>query len=230
MCRNVSFLLFHSPPSLEDLLLRGAFPSAGTHTYCSLNQLLRPTYGDHHRWALILCFTNMPHIPIMLDSALPWAGGPKLQLCERLGLLLFPAHPLPCSLPLTLLKTSPPSLLDSVSAAVSTQHPTVMPHCKRLCFNTFWEHFPATAYHVFILRWVGLIIKGFGVWKFMQGKQIDDSYSTNVKKRSFLLTHSDEAYNILLFSLHSCITRWKLVWKWAIWKLSKQFSHIGIDI
>lgn len=126
----------------------------------------------------------------MLDSALPWAGGPKLQLCERLGLLLFPAHPLPCSLPLTLLKTSPPSLLDSVSAAVSTQHPTVMPHCKRLCFNTFWEHFPATAYHVFILRWVGLIIKGFGVCLKVYARKTNWWLLFNQCEEKVILAHS----------------------------------------
>lgn len=110
----MSFLLFHSPPSLGDLLLRGDFPSVGTHIDCSFNQLVKGPLKAAIRVKLSAFVTNMPHTPIMLHSSLPWAGEPKLLLCKCLGLLLFPPHSLSCSLPVNFAqKASSPSLLDS---------------------------------------------------------------------------------------------------------------------
>lgn len=62
--QNVSFLPFHSPPSLGDLLLRGPFPPAGTHMDRSLHQLPWLTCGNN------LVLSQICQTPTMLGSSL----------------------------------------------------------------------------------------------------------------------------------------------------------------
>lgn len=157
MCRDV----FPSTP-LYLFLFRGAFPSAETHFDCSLNRQAPMAYS----WQPSQ-LSSCPLIVSQICNSHAWILCPKLNRnCHSVNALVccFSQPPLSfAACLLTAQKASSPSLLESVSAAVSTQHSTVMPRCTRLCFNTFWEHFPHTVYYVFILSWVGLIIKGFAV-------------------------------------------------------------------
>lgn len=199
MCRNVSVSLTS---------ISWGFTPQRSHSTCwidrSLKQLLWPTYGDHQSWALVLWFTNMPHTPIMLGSSLPWAGEQKLLLCECLGLLLFPAHSLSCSLPVNFAqKASPPSLLDSFCYC---QHP-IFHGCATLqnVLQLVLGAFPHAAYHVFILRWAGLIIKSFGVYI----RKTNWWILTNAKKKAILshsvwwcIYHSTLFFSVCLY--HMC--------------------------